>query len=150
MDMPSLELNNLNWIPERDTSDLSRPVASSTAVVGGDAASGRVDFFTRWEPHSYCSFHTHFGETVSVVLSGELHVEELDGTRKVRKAGHYARTPTGKRHYESAGPDGALVFFSLQSADGGAFELVAKDGSSKGVVSVSDMLAGQLGLQVQP
>ena len=141
--------SQLNWIPERDLSDPLRPVASATAVVGGDVARGRVDFFTRWEPNSYCSFHTHFGETVSVVMAGELRVEELDGTTKTRTIGHYACTPTGRRHYERAGPERALLFFSLQSADGNAFELVAEDATAKAVVTVADMLAGELGLQVR-
>lgn len=145
---PTVDLNSLNWIPERDMSDPRRPVASSTAVVGGDAASGRVDFFTRWEPNSYCSFHAHLADTISVVMAGELNVENLDGSRKQRTAGDYTCTPAGRRHYECAGPEGALLFFSLTSKDGAAFELIDEDGHSKGVVTVADMLAGELGLEL--
>lgn len=146
MNAPAIDLSGLQWVPERDLSDPSRPVASSTAVVGGDAATGRVDFFTRWEPNSYCSFHEHRGDTVSVVMAGELHVEDLDGSRKIRAVGHYARTPSGRRHWECAGPEGALLFFSLYSKDGPAFELIGDDGQSRAVVTVTDMLAGELGL----
>ena len=63
IDPSSIDLSSLNWIAERDPTDPQRPVASSTAVVGGHAANGRVDFFTRWEPNSYCSFHAHLAET---------------------------------------------------------------------------------------
>lgn len=142
-----VDLSNLNWIPERDHSNPRRRVASSTAVVGGDAASGRVDFFTRWEPNSYCSFHAHLADTVSVVMAGELNVENLDGSRKLRTVGDYTCTPAGRRHYECAGPEGALLFFSLTSMDGPAFEIIGQDGTSDGIVTVADMLAGDLGLQ---
>lgn len=147
MNPESIDLSGLKWIRERDTSDPLRPVASSTAVVGGDAITGRVDFFTRWEPNSYCSFHTHLAETVSVVMAGELRVTNLDDTSKTRSVGDYACTPAGRRHWECAGPEGALLFFSLNAKDGQAFELVDEEGNSKGVVTVTDMLAGDLGLQ---
>ena len=147
MNPDAIDLAAPSWIPERDLTDPKRPVASSTAVVGGDQASGRVDFFTRWEPNSYCSFHAHLAETISVVMAGELNVENLDGSKKRRTVGDYTCTPTGRRHYECAGPEGALLFFSLTSKDGAAFEIIGRDGASQGVVTVADMLAGELGLQ---
>ena len=140
MNLPLPNLSQLNWMEERDLSDPSRPVASATAVVGGDAGTGRIDFYTKWEPNSYCSFHKHTGDAVSVVLAGELHVEELDGTRKVRSVGNYAFTPEGRVHWESAGPGGAVLFFSLHSKDGGAFEHHSREGEVLSSITVAGML----------
>src|ERR1019366_8126877 len=83
------DLSKLNWIRQIDNSDPQRPADTSTAVVGGDVAAGRVDFFSKWEPNSYCPLHRHLGDTISVVLQGEHFIEELDGSRRMRPPGHY-------------------------------------------------------------
>jgi quercetin dioxygenase-like cupin family protein len=145
MDTKALDLGDLTWIAERDDSTPARPVASKTAIVGGNVETGRLDFFTRWEPDCYCSFHRHLADTVSVVMEGELWVEDLDGSRKVRPSGHYAATPAGRLHWEQAGPAGATVFYSVQSEDGRAFEVTDLDGNAIGLVTVADMLAGRFG-----
>ena len=144
MDVSSIDLTYLNWIPDIDLSDPTRPVTSFTAIVGGDVETGRVDFFTRREPNSYCSFHKHLVETISVVVAGEFHVEETDGSKKTRSPGHYSCTPAGRLHWEHAGPAGALVFYTLQSKDGRAFEVSDRDGNPIQVVTVADMLTGSV------
>ena len=144
MDASSIDLTNLNWIPDIDLSNSARPVTSFTAIVGGDVETGRVDFFTRWEPNSYCSFHRHLAETISVVVAGELHVEETDGSKTTRAPGHYSCTPAGRLHWEHAGPKGALVFYTLQSKDGPAFEVSDRNGNPIQVVTVADMLTGSV------
>jgi hypothetical protein len=138
------DLSKLNWMRQQDFSDPARPVDNSTAVVGGDAASGRLDFFTRWEPNTYCPLHRHLGDTVSVVLQGEHNIEELDGSKRTRPPGHYGFTPTGECHYEFGGPQGSVVFFSMQSKDGRAFGVEDRDGNCLGVITVAEMLAGQI------
>jgi len=145
--MPALadyDLSKLNWIRQVDTSDPQRPVDNSTAVVGGDLAAGRVDFFTKWAPNSYCPLHRHLGDTVSVVLEGPHYVEEVDGSRRARPPGHYACTRSGEMHWEHAGPDGSVVFFSLQSAGGGVFEVNDIDGTALAVITLEQLLAGEL------
>jgi hypothetical protein len=144
MDGQALDLGNLSWIEERDYSDPARPVASATAVVGGDIEAGRVDFLTRWESNSYCSFHRHLADTISIVLEGELHVEDLDGSRKIRPRGHYSCTPAGRLHWEQAGPNGATVFYSALSKDGPTFEVVDREGNAIAIITATDMLTGRL------
>ncbi len=138
------DLSKLNWIRQVDHSDPRHPVDTSTAVVGGDVAAGRIDFFSKWEPGTFCPLHRHLGDTVSVVLQGEHHVEELDGSTRMRPPGHYALTPKGDLHWEFGGPEGSVVFFSLTSADGRVFELVGSDGQPGGVITVAEMLAGDM------
>jgi quercetin dioxygenase-like cupin family protein len=83
-------------------------------------------------------------ETISVVLSGELHVEDMDGTQKIRRAGHYATTPAGRIHWEKAGPEGCVTFYTLTSADGLAFE-IPEDGDRPAIpVTVDNMLTGAI------
>lgn len=117
-------------IRDQDFSDPARPVDNVTLVVGGDAATGRVDFITRWKPGHYCTYHRHLGDTVSIVLAGEHWVEKEDGTRKRRLPGHYSCAPAGESHREFAGPEGSTVFFSIQSADGRAFQSLDASGQA--------------------
>ena len=140
----NIDLDKLNWVRQVDNSDPAHPVDNATAVVGGDAATGRVDFFTRWEPNSYCPLHRHLGDTISVVLEGEHNVEEFDGSRRTRPPGHYGVTPQGDYHWEYGGPQGSLVFFTMTSKDGRAFELMDREGNVIGEIGVAELLAGKI------
>jgi hypothetical protein len=84
------------------------------------------------------------GDTTSIVLEGEHHTVETTATEsihKIRKPGHYSRTPAGKSHMEYAGPEGSLVFFSAQSKDGRLFENLDKYGNILNVTTFADMMA---------
>ena len=140
----NFDLDKLNWVRQVDDSDPVRPVDNSTAVVGGDVAAGRVDFFTKWAPNAYCPLHRHLGDTISVVLEGEHHVEEMDGSSRTRPPGHYGCTSSGEFHWEYGGPQGSVVFFSLQSSDGRAFELLDPTGKPIGEITVAELLAGKM------
>jgi hypothetical protein len=90
-----------------------------------------LDLLVKWEPDAYCHFHRHVADTTLLVLQGEQHVAEVDEHgneigRKLRKAGEYARKAGGEAHMEWGGPEGAVVFFSLQAQekDGPIFELL--------------------------
>ena len=62
---------------------------------------------------------------------------------KIRKPGHYSRTPDGEAHMEYAGPEGSLVFFSMHSADGRLFEILDKDENVLGVATIEGLVAGR-------
>ena len=124
---PEMVHMNFDWddarlIRDHDLSDPACPIDNVSLIVGGDVASGRVDFITRWKPGHYCTYHRHLGDTISIVLEGEHWVEKEDGTRKRRLPGHYSCAPAGESHREFAGPEGSTVFFSIHSADGRAFQ----------------------------
>lgn len=127
-------------IPDHDLSDPARPVDNVTRVVGGDAATGRVEFITKWKPGHHCTHHRHLADTVSIVLAGELWVEKADGTLKLRPTGHYGFTRAGESHREYAGPQGATVFFSMRNPDGGAFESLDDAGARLSGSTVEQML----------
>jgi hypothetical protein len=135
------DFSKLNWVYEQNKLDPKRPVDIATAIVGGDLKTGRVDFFVKWQPNTYCPLHRHLGDTVSIVLQGEHFIEERDGSKRTRPSGHYACAPDGDLHWEHGGAQGSLVFFSLQSIDGRAFEIVdPASGNTLAIVSVADML----------
>lgn len=138
------DLSTLNWVRQVDMSDPAHPVDTSTAVVGGDLTAGRIDFFSKWEPGTYCPLHRHLGDTISVVLQGAHHIEEIDGSTRMRPPGHYAMTPRDECHWEFGGSEGSVVFFSVTSPDGRIFELVGRDGESQAVITVEQMLAGEM------
>ena len=141
----NIDLDKLNWMRQVDfETDPARPVDTSIAVVGGDVATGRVDFFNKWEPGTYCPLHRHCGDTISVVLEGEHIVENFDGSRRTRPPGHYGVTPAGEFHWELGGPEGSLLFFTMTSKDGRAFEAMDREGNVIGEITVADLLAGKL------
>jgi hypothetical protein len=131
---PSVDLDyrgdRIRWTRIQDASQDYR-VDYHMAVLGCDLEKGVVDLLVKWEPGAYCHFHRHAAATTILVLQGEQHVAEVDARgneigRKVRKAGEYARKAGGEAHMEWGGPDGAVVFFSLQAQekDGAIFELL--------------------------
>ncbi len=136
-----LDDDGLNLIRERDYSDSIRPVDNVTLVVGGNAKTGRVDFITRWQPHHYCSRHRHLSDTISIVLSGEHWIEHDDGSKTRRPPGHYSCAKAGETHREFAGPEGSIVFFSMQSDHDGAFQTFDEDDNPRPGSSIAQMLS---------
>lgn len=128
-------------IREVDLSDPDRPIDNATMVVGGDPETGRVDFITRWKPNHYCSLHRHLSDTVSIVLAGEHWVENEDGSRRKRLPGNYSCAKAGETHREFAGNEGSLVFFSMQSDHGGAFQGFEPDGTPRPGSTITNLLS---------
>jgi hypothetical protein len=134
---PSLDIHYRgDRIPWKRIQDASQgyPIDYHMAVLGCDPEKGVLDLIVKWEPNAYCHFHRHVAATTILVLQGEQHVAEIDAHgneigRKVRKAGEYARKAGGEAHMEWGGPDGAVVFFSLQAQekDGPIFELLDRE-----------------------
>ena len=101
----------------------------------------------KWAPNAYCPFHKHLGNTTSLVLEGEHHtVETLDGEsiHKVHQAGDHAQNPGGDVHMEFAGPQGSVVFFSMQAVDGKLFEVLGRAERVLNVTILDDFLAGNM------
>lgn len=128
--------------------DQDYPVDYHMAVLGSDPEKGLLDLIVKWEPDAYCHFHRHVADTTLLVLQGEQHVAEFDESgeevgRKTRRAGEYARRPGGEAHMEWAGPEGAVVFFSLraQEKDGAIFEILDRDMKVVSAANVTEMVA---------
>jgi len=136
------DLRTLNWVRQQDFSDPARPIDNSFAVVGGDVAVGRVDFFAKWEAGTYAALHRHLADTISIVVEGEHYIEDVHGARRRRLPRHYGCTPKGELHWEVGGPQGSIVFFSVTCPLGDVFEMVHPDGHSLGTVTVAEMLSG--------
>ena len=91
----------------------------------------------------------HTGYITSTVLSGELHVIDIDletgneTGRRIRKIGDYATKGPGDVHMEMGGPDGALVLFNLFTPDDQLAETLAKDGSVLSRSTLSQILRGR-------
>jgi quercetin dioxygenase-like cupin family protein len=123
------------------------PIDYAIRILGASAATGTVDFLGKWAPNSYCHFHKHLGNTTSLVLEGEHHTVETvagESIHKVRQAGDYAQKPGGDVHMEFAGPQGSVVFFSMQAVDGKLFEVLGRGERVLNVTTLEDFLAGNL------
>lgn len=141
-------LNNLTWIHFEGGPQFDYSINYWLAVLGSRPEVGGLDFLVKWEPNSYCHFHRHIGSTTTLILEGEHHVVETTANQtvhKIRQPGHYSRTPDGEAHMEYAGPEGSLVFFSMQSPDGRLFEILDKDENVLAVATVEGLLSGEFG-----
>ena len=143
----AFNLNNLKWIHIEGGPEFDYPINYWLAILGAKPEAGCLDFLVKWEPDSYCHFHRHIRDTTTLILEGEHHVVETTATQtlhKIRKPGHYSRTPNGEAHMEYAGAEGSLVFFSMQSADGRLFEILDKDEKLLGIATIEGLLSGRL------
>lgn len=121
------------------------PIDYWMRILGHNVESGRIDFLTRWAPNSYCHYHRHLGETTSVVIEGEHHLHSESPTEthiKVRRPGSVSRAPAGDFHMEKGGPEGSLLFFSMECKDTYAFEILDVDGKAIAALKCSDFVAG--------
>lgn len=145
--LSGFKTSDIQWQRLQSSPHFDYPIDYWIAVLGTQPAVGRADFLIKWEPDCYCHFHKHLGSTVTLVLEGEHHVVEQTATEtvhKTRTAGHYARNPGGEVHMEYAGPQGAVVLFSMQAGDGRLFEILDKDENVLALVTVDDLASGRL------
>ena len=135
--------DHIDWAHVVDD-QVDYPCDYQMAVLGSDPETGRLDLIVKWPPNSYCHFHRHVADTAILVLEGEQHVTEIlpdgsEGEHKVRPAGTYVMSPGGEAHMERGGPDGALVFFSLQARDGKVFETLDREMNVLAASTVEEM-----------
>lgn len=120
------------------------PIDYWVAVLAVDAEQGRIDFLSKWEPNAYCHYHRHLGPTTLMVLEGEHHVVETtahETIHKVRTPGFVARNPGGDVHMEYGGPEGAVVYFSIQAVeDGRLFDVLDRDGRLLKTATITDFV----------
>lgn len=138
---------NLAWTRLTGGPRFSYPIDYSIAVLRAHDDGRRVEFLVAWAPGAYCHFHRHVGATSSTVLAGELHVDESEeflDVHKRRKTGHATANDGGDVHMERAGPEGAVVYYDMQSPDGRLFEMLADDRRVLRTVTVADFAAGNL------
>ncbi len=140
---------NLVWKKYREETH-GYPIDYAEAIL--DARSnGRLEILVRWEPECYCHYHRHTAETSSLVISGELHVTDMDldtGAEKssrIRPVGDFVHKEPGDVHMERGGPEGALVFFSIYAPedDGKLAEALHRDGSILSVATMEKILTRQ-------
>lgn len=139
--------DSIEWQHLEGGTRFDYPINYWIAILGAQPETGRIDFLSKWEPNSYCHFHRHLGSTTSLVLEGEHHVVATTATEtvhKIRKPGHHAQNPAGDLHMEYAGPQGSVVFFSMQTEDGRLFEILDKDENVLAVATLEDFVAGRL------
>jgi quercetin dioxygenase-like cupin family protein len=139
--MNLLDSKNLKWRRHTEGDNFDYPVDYSDAVLDA-REDGRLELLVKWEPNCYCHFHRHTADTTSLVLQGELRVTDIDlvsgqelGTR-IRTVGDFAHKEPGDVYMEQAGPDDALVLFSIYDteAEGKLAQALTKQGK---VISTS-------------
>lgn len=135
----------VKWKRLQGGDDFKYPIDYWIAPLGMNRALGRAEFLVKWEPNSYCHYHRHTGSTMILVLEGEHHVIETTPTEtihKTRRPGHFTRNPPGDLHMEHGGPNGSVLFFSMEAPDGRLFDILADDGTVLRSLTVEDLETG--------
>lgn len=146
--MNIFETQDLRWKRFTGNDHFDYHIDYSAALLRANQ-DGHVDLLYRWAPNAYCHFHRHTAVTTSTVLSGELHVIDIDTAsgkelgHRVRPAGDYASKEPGDVHMERGGPDGALVLFNLFAPDGILAETLSSDGEVIGLSTLDQILKGK-------
>ena len=138
---------SIEWQRILGTPRFEYPIDYWVAVLAVQPELGRIDFLSKWEPNSYCHYHRHLGPTTLLVLEGEHHVVETSATEtvhKVRQVGHFAQNAGGDIHMEYGGPQGAVVFFSVQAVDGKLFDVLDNKGKVIVTATIDDFVTGKL------
>lgn len=137
--------DSIEWIHLEGGPEFDFPIDYWIAILGARPEAGCVNFLVKWEPDAYCHFHRHLGDTTTLVLEGEHHVVETTATEtvhKIRTPGHYACNPAGDVHMECGGPEGAVVFFSMQTKDDRLFDILDKDENILAVANIEQFVDG--------
>lgn len=123
---------NVQWTHLDAPPNADHEVDYEYAVLGSNEATQTLDMLLRFPPGGHCTRHRHIGKTSTLVLAGEQHLYERDesGAEKhtVRRAGDYAISPGDMVHIEGGGPEGGLVFLSMQAEGGHLFDLLDEAG----------------------
>ena len=138
--------NELTWRTYTDLTDPHHPVDYADALLSAKK-DGRLQVLVKWQPNCFCHFHRHTAETSSVVLQGELTVIDIDpetGTethRRTRSVGDFISKPAGDVHREQAGPDGALVLFTIYAPHDSVAEALDETFNVLHTTAISKILA---------
>ena len=142
------DTSHIEWLHFVGSFRFDYEIDYSLAVLGAQPEIGALDMLMKWAPNAHCHYHRHLAATTTLVLEGEQHTYEPTGAgeanHKIRKAGDYAHSPAGDVHMERAGPQGLLVFFGFQTADGRLFETLDKDRNVLAIATVEDWAAGRI------
>jgi hypothetical protein len=135
----------VDWRHVTDPSCKAFHVEFYYSLLGYDLPSGRLDMMLRYVKGGHCRRHRHRASTMTLVLEGEQHLDELqpDGTTKriVRKKGDYALAPVDALpHDEWGGENGGVVIYSLHAPDGIIFEYFNQDMSATWTTSIPEFV----------
>ena len=75
--MNLFQTDDLKWKHFTGSDKFDYPIDYAAALLSA-RDDGHVDLLYRWAPNAYCHFHRHTGYITSTVLSGELHVIDID------------------------------------------------------------------------
>lgn len=143
-----IDNENLRWKHFTGSDRFDYLIDYSAALLSA-RDDGHVDLLYRWAPNAYCHFHKHTGYITSTVLSGELHVIDInletgcETGRRIRKTGDYASKGPGDVHMEMGGPEGALVLFNLFTVDDQLADTLTKDGAVLSQSTLTQILGGR-------
>jgi hypothetical protein len=144
----SFESDQVEWRRITDPECTGYKIDFEYSLLGFDVSAARLDMLLRYaKDRGHCRRHRHVASTMTMVLDGEQHLEELqdDGSVKriSRQKGDYALAPTDARpHLEHGGDTGGTVLLSMWAPDGILFEYYAENSmESLGTVSIAEYVA---------
>tara|TARA_Y100001960_G_C14584901_1_gene782645 strand:+ start:158 stop:700 length:543 start_codon:yes stop_codon:yes gene_type:complete len=140
----SFDPQAVEWRHAVDRTDPNFLIDYEYSLLGYDLDSGRLDMLLRFTGNGgHCQRHRHIASTMTLVLDGEQHVDEIhpDGSISsiVRKNGDYALAEADALpHNERGGPNGGIVFLANSAPDGRLFEYFDEYMNSVRVLTITE------------
>ena len=142
----TLNLDSVDWRRVTDSTHHDFKIDFEYSLLGFDLEAGRLDMLLRYAADKgHCRRHRHVASTMTFVLDGEQHLEELqeDGVikRVSRRKGDYALSPAdAKPHREHGGESGGTVLLSMLALDGVLFEYFGPEPDDSWTVSIAEFV----------
>jgi hypothetical protein len=147
MNHMSFNSDRVEWRRVTDPLCKTYKVDFEYSLLGFDLDAGRLDMLLRYAAgKGHCRRHRHVASTMTLVLEGEQHLQELrvDGSTKIvsRKKGDYALSPADARpHLEHGGDSGGTVLLSMCANDGVLFEYFGEEAKASWTVSIAEFVS---------
>ena len=140
----SFDPNTVEWRRVTDPDCKAFKIDFEHCLLGYDLASGRLDMLLRYaKGRGHCRRHRHVASTLTLVLDGEQHLQEMqpDGTTRFvsRAKGDYAlASADALPHVECGGDNGGTIILSMTAPDGILFEYFDDDMKNGWTLSIAE------------
>ncbi|WP_067869963.1 cupin domain-containing protein [Neptuniibacter marinus] len=115
------------------------------SILHIDEEQQRAEILFKFEPHKPIILHRHNSLNKLLVLKGEHHIYDADGTlSEVRATGSYTvAQPSDAPHAECGGDGGTIILFSIfdNTSGGTLYDLMDPEQNIVGTLSMSDLVA---------
>ena len=110
-------------------------------ILHVDVAAGTAEMLFKFTPNALCVYHRHAATVSTLVLEGELRIQEQTPNGevlKIKAAGSFSVGGKGEIHIEGGGPGGAVIYFGMRTDDEVIYEILDKNLNLRRSITLAD------------